>query len=143
MTTTAQEQRVITEATTTLRLLGGDVSADDDAAVLTAAVGRAIRNFCNRDDIPTALESVWASMVVDYVRWVAAVKKQNDPSGSGASTAGARISSITELSVSAQFSDDTTSQSAQAASSHSVASGVEGIIMDYRDQLYRFRKMTW
>jgi len=142
-TTTAQEQRVITEATTTLRLLGGDVSSDDDAAVLTAAVGRAIRSFCNRDDIPRELESVWASMVVDYVRWASAVKKQNDPSGSGASTAGARISSITELSVSAQFSDDTTSQAARAASAHSVTSGVEGIIMDYRDQLYRFRKMTW
>ena len=143
MTTAAQEQRVITEAATTLRLLGGDVSSYDDAAVLTAAVGRAIRNFCNRDDIPTELESVWASMVVDYVRWASAVKKQNDPSSSGASTAGARISSITELSVSAQFSDDTTSQTAQAASAHSVASGVEGIIMDYRDQLYRFRRMTW
>ena len=142
-TTTAQEQRVITEATTTLRLLGVDVPADADAAVLVAAVGRAIRNFCNRDDIPTALESVWASMVVDYVRWTSAVKKQNDPSGGGASTSGARISSITELSVSAQFGDDTTSQAAQAASAHSVASGVDGIIMDYSDQLYRFRKMTW
>lgn len=142
-TTTVQEQRVIAEATTTLRLLGGDAPADADATVLTTAVGKAIRNFCNRDDIPAALESVWASMVVDYVRWASAVKKQNDPSGGGASTAGARISSITELSVSAQFSDDTTSQAAQAASSHSVASGVDGIIMDYRDQLYRFRKMTW
>ena len=142
-TTTAQEQRVITEAATTLRLLGVAAPADADAAVLAAAVGRAIRNFCNREDVPTDLESVWASMVVDYVRWASAVKRQNDPSGSVASTAGARISSITELSVSAQFSDDTTSQSAQAASSHSVASGVEGIIMDYRDQLYRFRKMTW
>jgi hypothetical protein len=143
MTTTAQEQRVITEAATTLGLLGVGATADADAAVLTAAVGSAIRNFCNRDDIPTALESVWASMVVDYVRWATAVKKQNDPSGSEASTAGARISSITELSVSAQFGDDTTSQAAQAASAHSVASGVEGIIMDYRDQLYRFRNMTW
>ena len=143
MTTTAQEQRVITEAESTLRLLGVDVPADADAAVLTAAVGRAIRNFCNRDDIPGELESVWASMVVDYVRWASAVKRQNDPSGSGASTVGARISSITELSVSVQFSDDTTSQAAQAASAHSVASGVDGIIMDYRDQLYRFRKMTW
>lgn len=143
MTTTAQEQRVITEAESTLRLLGVDVPADADAAALTAAVGRAIRNFCNRDDIPGELESVWASMVVDYVRWASAVKRQNDPSGSGASTVGARISSITELSVSVQFSDDTTSQAAQAASAHSVASGVDGIIMDYRDQLYRFRKMTW
>jgi hypothetical protein len=143
MTTTAQEQRVIAEAATTLGLLGVDAPADADAAVLSAAVGRAIRNFCNRDDIPAALESVWASMVVDYARWASAVKKQNDPSGGGASTAGARISSITELSVSAQFSDDTTSQAAQAASAHSVASGVEGIIMDYRDQLYRFRRMTW
>lgn len=143
MTTTAQEQRVITEAATTLGLLGVGAPDESDAAVLTAAVGRSIRNFCNRDDIPRELESVWSSMVVDYVRWAEAVKRQNDPSGSVASTAGARISSITELSVSAQFGDDTTSQAAQSASAHSVASGVEGVIMDYRDQLYRFRRMTW
>ena len=131
------------EATTTLELLGVELPGSDAMPVLVAAVGKAIRNFCNRDDIPRELESVWAGMVVDYVRWASAVKKQNDPSGSVTSTAGARISAITELSVSAQFSDDTTSQAAQAASAHSVASGVDGIIMDYRDQLYRFRKMTW
>lgn len=142
MTTTAQEQRVIAEATTTLGLLGVDVPADADAAVLAAAVGRAIRNFCNRDDIPTALESVWASMVVDYVRWTTAVKAQGDSSVATATPIG-RISSINELSVSVQYADDTSSQAAQSASAHSVASGIDGIVLDYKDQLYRFRRMTW
>ena len=140
---TEQEQRVVAEVYGVMALIGDDVPDSATLDIPVTATGRAIRNFCNRDDIPKELESVWASMVTDYVRWAAAVKKQSDSSGSEASTAGARISSINELSVSAQFTDDTTSQSAQAASAHSVASSVDGIIMDYKDQLYRFRKMTW
>ncbi|RAK21136.1 hypothetical protein B0I26_10388 [Anoxybacillus vitaminiphilus] len=98
--------------------------SDDRLLLYIEEVGQAIKNFCNRDDIPDELKYVHANMVVDMIR----LERKNDPDSSQV------VKSIKEGDVQVAFDTAEKSQGEKAT---------EAILNTYQTQLYRFRKMRW
>lgn len=141
-----QFKRVSDQLNDLCDLYGVQVPRQTVATTIIRKVWQAIRNYCNIDSVPEDLESVWGDMAMDYLRYALATQRQVNGNADTASGTGATptyISSITEMSVSVGFQADSRSEQAQAAAAHDLSKGLDGILMNYIDQLNRFRRMTW
>lgn len=93
-------------------------------------IGRRILHFCNVADIPDDLSDVWASMVMDAVRVeLAAVDEINDTAG------GADNIKIGDTSVSPA--------SGAAGLSNTAKTVIDKVVLNYRIDLVRYRKLRW
>ncbi len=141
-----QYQRILDQVTDLCDLYGISVPSQNGARTIITKVWQAILNYCNIDTVPQALESVWGDMAMDYLRYILATKAQqstNGGSASGTAPTPTFISSINEMSVSVGFSADSSSEQSRSAMAHDVSNGVDGVLMNYVDQLNRYRRMTW
>lgn len=107
-------------------------------------VRQAICNYCNIDFVPAELKYVWANMAVDYFRWVDSLAASHS---AGAILPGksvpSRVSSLKEGDTTIGFNADTSSQFSQAGNAHAIGAVLDQVVMNYRDQLNRFRKVVW
>ena len=108
-------------------------------------VRQAICNYCNIDYVPEELKYVWANMVVDYLRWATSLAGSASggavkPGGSSTATI---VSSLKEGDTTIGFSADTSSQSSQAGNAHAIGAVLDQVVMNYQDQLNRFRRVVW
>lgn len=108
-------------------------------------VHQAICNYCNIDCVPEELKYVWANMVVDYWRWSTSVAGSGSgtPGKPNLSTVAITVASLKEGDTTIGFSADTASQSAQSGNAHSMAAVLDQVVMNYLDQLNRFRRVVW
>lgn len=141
----AQHDRVANDFVTLVDMYGLSMPSQSAGDVIIRKVAQAICNYCNLNSVPKMLEGVWVDMCLDYLRYLAALKNELDPDtdNAGKSKTPTYVSSINELSVSVGFSADSTSEQVTSKTAHDVSNGVDGIILNYVDQLNRFRRMTW
>lgn len=115
--------------------IGYTVTSADSALIdyMTEAVGRYIMNFCNRDSVPSELESAWIDAVAGEFLYQ---KKAMGALGDAFSFASA-VESIKEGDTQVSFNTDATS--AEAA--------FDALISKLRtidtSQLLRFRRLVW
>lgn len=88
-----------------------------------AEVRQAILTFCNRTDIPTDLVFVHANMVVDII--TGENRKINQDT---------EVKSISEGDTVVQYGSSKVSAS---------ESSTQDILNNYKEQLFRFRKLRW
>jgi hypothetical protein len=106
----------------------------------------AIMNYCNIFEIPSQLKYVWANMALDLFRWTLAMNAENsaDSGGGGSLEPSGDVSSIQSGDTTVSFSSSTSSGSETSPKyAHAVKSGVDGIILNYLDQLNKFRRIEW
>lgn len=140
-----QLERVRSDFVTLVGLYGLTMPSQDAGEVIIRKIAQAICNYCNIESVPRMLEGVWVDMCIDYLRYLLAVKDSVNPStdNAGKSKVPTYVSSINELSVSVGFNADDTSEQVTSKNAHDVTNGVDGIVLNYVDQLNRFRRMTW
>lgn len=93
-------------------------------------IGRRIQHFCNIDDVPDALTDVWASMTMDALRVeLPNVEEFNESAGGGDNV------KVGDTSVSPASSSSGLSNTAKKV--------IEQVVLNYRVDLVRYRKLRW
>lgn len=128
-------------------LYGADAPASIVVLDLVEEVEEAIRNYCNISAVPRGLLFVWVNLAVDLGRYHAGLKRSIATSTGGA---GARqpalagvVTGLTEGDTSLSLAVDAESESVNVASAHTLAEGVDGLLLDYRNQLNKYRRILW
>ena len=103
-------------------------------------VEQAIKNYCNIDRVPEELKFVVANMAVDLVRYEQAIVGEN-PEG---------LDEISLSDVSSIKIGDTSVNLGSGAESAVVdkakdshKANLDAVVMNYSQQLHRFRRMVW
>lgn len=103
-----------------------------------AEVEQVIKSYCNIDKVPVELNFTWANMVVDLLRFQHAA---NNPGG--------ELDDINVGDVSALKIGDTNitlggnSASAYSRGIKSHQADLDSLVMSYKSQLQKFRRMVW
>lgn len=106
-------------------------SADKDDLIGTylQEIGNRIKHYCNIRTIPAELNYVWASMVtylVHYVQGTYEEKLQGHPSSIKEGDTQVSLNQINKI-ISPAISNET----------------IDGIILNYKADLHRYRRMRW
>lgn len=92
-------------------------------------VGQRIQHYCNLVEVPDALERTWASMTIDALR----IEQPKLPGI--VETSGAREEiTVGDTSVSMSDGDGLTNTS---------KSVIDAVVLNYRTDLNRYRRMRW
>lgn len=97
-----------------------DISQDAPLQFVLDDVRETILNYCNIEELPSGLTNTAYRMAIDLYRY----------SRPGAAESPVRVSSITEGNTSTSF-----------ASAADALQG--GVLVDYKGQLNRYRKLRW
>lgn len=107
--------------------------------VAIGEVEQVIKNYCKIDVVPEELYFTWGNMAVDLALYT---YQSNVTSGSTDDIDSSDISSIkigdTQISLSG---GGTSGARSKALSSHKPY--LDGMVMNYREQLNQFRRMVW
>lgn len=101
---------------------------DVDQTKLNMAISRienVVKDYCNRDDVPSALNFVVADMVIDYLNL-------SDRKESPEKYVAAK--SIKEGDVSVEFGTESPKRS---------ETSLDNLLSDYKSQLNKHRKLRW
>lgn len=114
----------------------------DQATYLMAIeeVEQVIKNYCNIDKVPDELRFVWANMVLDLIRYEQAIHGENQEGLDEASTSDIDSISMGDTSVSLGGGNQDNVVN-RAKNSHNP--NLDQIVMNYSQQLHRFRRMVW
>lgn len=103
-------------------------------------VEQAIKNYCNIEKVPTELRFVVANMAVDLVRYEQAIVGENPEGLDEISLSDVASVKIGDTSV--NFGKGAESAVVdKAKESHNA--NLDQIVMNYTQQLHRFRRMVW
>lgn len=124
-----------------LKISADDSSQDETLAYCLESVEDAVKNYCNRPDIPPQLKSTVVRMAAGYY---AACGFNAQSNGAETENMNMNIGTVTKI----ERGDTTISyESGDAATAADKAAGGGGGIMellnDYRAQLNRFRRIRW
>lgn len=103
---------------------------DDVIATYIIEAGYRIKHYCQRSDIPKALNFVWASMVIDALR----VDQSGDFGGDDGDIYGMNIK-IGDTSISPASGGNNVTATNKAS--------IEKIVLNYMADLHRYRKLKW
>jgi len=92
-------------------------------------IGQRILHYCNLSEIPAELEHVWASMTIDALR----IEQPNLP-GIAETTGGGE-----EIRV----GDTSTAPARPAGLTNTAKSTIDAVVLNYRVDLNRYRKLRW
>lgn len=123
---TKQEQEVLVIIKTRLRIK--DDEKDGVIETYIIEIGRRIRHYCERKDIPDDLISTWASMVLDALK-----VEMPKEFGGGDTSSGFNIK-IGDTSIAPA------SKTGVTATSKSI---IDQVVLNYIVDLRRWRKMRW
>lgn len=123
---TEQEQEVLDII---VARLGDKYDVSQNALIETyiKEIGRRILHYCQRSDIPEGLNWVWASMVMDALQ-----VEQPDQFGGG--DADGMTVKIGDTSVGPAKVSGVTTTSKKS---------IDDIVLNYKADLHRFRKLRW
>lgn len=110
-----------------------------EVTMYIAEVEQAIKNFCNIDTIPEGLKYVWANMVVDMALYNIELEKGADEIILGAlsNVESAKVGD-TDVKLGEKSSS---SERTKLLNAHAV--NLDNIVMNYRDSLYKYRRLVW
>ena len=125
----------------------GPTSFDaDDVQDAVDQAESTILNYCNISEVPSPLKFVWSSMALDILRWQYGLNASS-PSATGTGSEKpvlpTVITGITEGDASVSLAVDTESQRVKDSRAHNLSSTIDGMVLDYVNQLNRFRRMSW
>lgn len=130
---------IVERKLTYLGILFDGMHVDD----IAREVEQTILNYCNICKVPYALRYVWANMIVDYLRWEAEIKKkETSDENPGDSNAATIVSSIRTGDTVVQFVNDSNSIGYATSYAHNMAGVLDAFIMNYRDQLNKYRRLV-
>lgn len=121
------------------KLTNTDIAALDRQLAIEE-VKQAILTYCNISTIPEELNFTWANMSIELANYT---YQMNKPSGDS-------LTEVEEADISSIKIGDTqvnlgtggsSNQRAKALKSHSV--NLDGIVLNYKAQLNRFRRVVW
>jgi len=118
--------------------LNNDAITELDIHMAIDEVGEEIKNYCNIDEIPNGLKYTWANMAIDLAKYQFEVNNPVDDI----------LDAIDATDVSTLKIGDTqialggnNSERATALKSHKP--NLDQILMNYKAQLNRYRRMVW
>lgn len=120
-----------------------NVSIDfHEKALAIEEVENVIKNYCNINTVPSELKFTWANMAIDLLRYQHEANLLPDSDNSLDSVAAGNISSLKIGDTSINLgNEDSLSVRTIAMKSHSP--NLDNLVMNYKSQLQRFRKMVW
>lgn len=92
-------------------------------------IGRRILHYCNLSEIPAGLKMTWSSMVIDALRI-----EQPNMDGIEETTSGGESIKIGDTSV---------SPASGSALTNATKSVIDQVVLNYRVDLNRYRKLRW
>lgn len=107
-----------------------------DIQLAVMEVEEVIKNYCNIDEVPEALNYTWANMAVDLIKY----NYESNNSGSEVAADAADVSSLKVGDTQIQLGGGSSSR-AKVLNSH--RPNLDQIVMNYQSQLNRFRRMVW
>lgn len=109
------------------------LNLDDEQENLTKSyideIGNRILHYCNLTEMPAGLKSTWASMVIDALRI-----EQPNLTGIVETSGGGETVKIGDTSVSPASSSELTNAS---------KSVIDQVVLNYRVDLHRYRRVRW
>ena len=105
---------------------------DDWDALVTSYVqeiGQRILHYTNLSEIPPGLEPVWASMTIDALR----IEQPNLPGIAETNGGGEEI----------RIGDTSTAPAKTAGLTNTAKSVIDAVVLNYRVDLNRYRKLRW
>lgn len=109
--------------------LGFDDAQDNLINSYIDEIGERIKHYCNISEIPEALNHTWASMTIDALR----VEQPN-------------LEGIEETSAdgeSIKIGDTSVSPASVQGVTNASKSVIDQVVLNYRVDLYRYRKLRW
>lgn len=108
-------------------------------------IEQAIKNYCNLDYVPKELTYTFVNMVCDLNTYDSQVVQDNTPSEDGnedisISSSGVNSVRVGNTTISFGSGSDTSTRN-RALRSHQA--NLDQLILDYKSQLNKFRKMVW
>jgi hypothetical protein len=121
-------------------LLSSGAITEVDAQLAIDEVEQTIKNYCSVSLVPAELNFTWANMAVDLLKYDHAVNSTGDVSDIDSSEVSSLKIGDTQVQLGGT-SEKSTNQRATALRSH--VAGLDAIIMNYKDQLNKQRRMVW
>lgn len=119
-----------TEVLAAIKLrLGLDDSHDALIDSYVQEIGQRILHYTNQSEVPPGLEPVWVSMTIDALR----IERPNLP-GIAETTGGGE-----EIRV----GDTSTAPARPAGLTNTVKSAIDEVVLNYRVDLNRYRRLRW
>ncbi|MGG1597618.1 phage head-tail connector protein [Paenibacillus naphthalenovorans] len=122
-----QEERVLQIVKQRLGL--GDDTQDDLIGSYVTEIGRRILHYCNLVKVPDEVQYTWAAMTIDALR----IEQPNLPGIVETSAAGEQI----------KVGDTSTAPARPAGLTNATKSVIDAVVMNYRVDLNRYRKLRW
>lgn len=104
-------------------------------------VEQAVKNYCDIVKVPDELRFVVANMAVDLVRYQLATQKAD--AGAEEDVTLNDVSSLTIGDTKVELKGEEKSSTLEAKAQNSHTPNLDGIVMNYRAQLNKFRRMCW
>lgn len=119
-----------TDVLVTVKLrLGLDDSHDALIDSYVQEIGQRILHYTNLAEIPAELEHTWASMVIDALR----IEQPNLPGIAETSGGGEQV----------KVGDTSTAPAKPAGLTNTSKSVIDAVVLNYRTDLNRYRRMRW
>ena len=112
-----------------LRLGLIDILYDELIDSYVQEIGQRILNYCNILEIPIELESTWASMTIDALR----IEQPSIP----------EIANTNGGATEIQIGDTSVKPSVDSGLTNTAKSVIDKVVLNYRIDLNRYRKMRW
>lgn len=120
--------------------LNNEKLTDDIYQLGVDEIEQVIKNYCDINAVPDALKFTWANMAVDLIRYEYA--SQNNDSDNSDGINARDVSSIKIGDTNIQIgSGSTTNAHNRAIKSHTA--NLDTLVMNYKEQLNKFRRMVW
>lgn len=121
----------------------GEAISDFEYAVAIDEAAVEIKNYCNiTGDIPDGLKYTWANMAVDLVLYRYYRNKETLGADGKNSLQPSLVSSMSIGDTSVTFGKAGSSDGAYSEAKAHVAN-LDDLLMNYKDQLNKYRKMVW
>jgi hypothetical protein len=122
--------------------LKNDAVSEDDRLLAIEEVGQVILDYCHIGEIPAALKFTWANMSVDLLVYQQAASTPSDASSESTQTAGA-VSSVKEGDTTVSFGGQSPDAADRDRALDTHKAKLDALVMDYKAQLRRYRKVVW
>lgn len=111
---------------------------EPDIQLAAMEVEEVIKNYCNIDEVPEALKYTWANMATDLAKYNYQVNNDSDDVLADIDASDVSNIKIGDTQIALQGGS---SERARLLKSH--RPNLDQIVMNYKEQLNRFRRMVW
>jgi len=118
--------------------LNNEAITELDINMAIDEVGEEIKNYCNIDEIPDGLRYTWANMAIDLAKYQYEVNNPVDDILDALDATDVSTLKIGDTNIALGGNN---SERAKALKSH--RPNLDQIILNYKAQLNRYRRMVW